>query len=45
MGFTLASGPFNYLGVHIFNGKPCIIHLQAIEDKLKPNLPLGNVNT
>jgi hypothetical protein len=38
LNFNLGSLPFIYLGVPIFKGKPKVIHLQLIADKIKLKL-------
>jgi hypothetical protein len=38
LNFSLGSLPFNYLGVPIFKGKPRVIHLQPIADRVKLKL-------
>jgi hypothetical protein len=38
LGFSVGSIPFNYLGPHIFKGKPKKIHFQPIADKVKLKL-------
>lgn len=35
LGFSSGSLPFTYLGVLIFKGKPKVIHLQYIADRIK----------
>ncbi|XP_019430036.1 PREDICTED: uncharacterized protein LOC109337512 [Lupinus angustifolius] len=34
LGFGVGSLPFNYLGVPVFQGKPRVIHLQPITDRI-----------
>jgi hypothetical protein len=38
LNFNLGALPFNYLGVPIFKGKPKVIHLQPIADRIKLKL-------
>ncbi|XP_062028868.1 uncharacterized protein LOC133744853 [Rosa rugosa] len=38
LGFKCGSAPFTYLGVPIFKGKPCRLHLQPLADKAKARL-------
>jgi hypothetical protein len=35
LGFSMGSIPFMYLGCPIFEGKPKVIHFQAIADRIK----------
>lgn len=38
LGFEFGTTPFNYLGVPIFKGRPKVIYLQPIADKVKAKL-------
>lgn len=38
LGFPADSLPFTYLGGPLFNGKPKVIHLQPITDRVKAKL-------
>ncbi|XP_019435167.1 PREDICTED: uncharacterized protein LOC109341679 [Lupinus angustifolius] len=38
LGFGAGQLPFNYLGVHLFKGKPKAIHLQPIADRIVTKL-------
>jgi hypothetical protein len=38
IGFTIGTLPFTYLGVPIFKGRPKVIYLQSIADKVKSKL-------
>lgn len=38
LGFSAGSLPFNYLGVPLFKGKPKLIYLQPIIDRIKSKI-------
>jgi hypothetical protein len=38
IGFNIGAFPFMYLGIPIFKGKPKVVHLQPIADKIKAKL-------
>jgi len=41
LGFQHGSLPFTYLGIPLFKGKPKVVHLQAIGDRLTSKMTSG----
>jgi hypothetical protein len=45
IGFGIGSLPFTYLGVLIFRGKPKVVHLLPIADKIKTKLSIWKASS